>query len=206
MTIIDNTKRLVRRPFEFVGGEWNRLAPRERRLVTGLCAAVVGFVVLVSGFLIVDSLRSIADANDAAREALEMIAKNRDDYLDAKARMVAQEVRIGTEPPQLAADLEGAAREVGIQLPDMADRPPAPAGRHYLEHNIDVKLRQVDLQSLSKFLAKLETSRRLIVVTRLSIRRSFSEGDKLMVELTATSYERVKEDRRRKVAPKAKGS
>jgi type II secretory pathway component PulM len=205
MTIVDNAKRWVRRPFDFVGGEWNRLAPRERRLVTGLVAAVVGFVVLVAGYLIVDSLRSVAEANDDAREALEMIAKNRDEYLEAKARMVALEVRIGTEPPQLAADLETAAREVGIQLPDMADRPPAAVGRHYLEHNVDVKLRQVDLQSLSKFLAKLETSRRLIVITRLSIRRSYSEGDKLIVELTATSYERVKETRK-KPATKAKGA
>jgi hypothetical protein len=68
-----------------------------------------------------------------------------------------------------------------------------------------VKLRQVDLQSLAKFLSKLETGRRLIVVSRLGIRRSFADGEKLNVELTATAYERVKEQpRKRGTGPAAK--
>jgi len=188
-------KTWIRRPIEYLGGEWNRMAPRERRLVGGLGGVVGAVVVLVVGFLIVDSLSDIAQSNDDAREALAAIAKHRDEYLEGKARMVALEVRIGTEPPQLAADLESAARDAGFQIAETNDVPPVPAGKRYLEHRADVKLRQVDLKSLSKFLAKLETGRRLIVVTRLSVRKRFSEADKLDVELTATAYERIKEDR-----------
>jgi Tfp pilus assembly protein PilO len=85
------------------------------------------------------------------------------------------------------------------------DRPPAPAGKRYLEHSLDVKLRKVGLKELAIFLSKVETNPRLIAITRLQIRRSFGEGDKLDVELTATAYERLKENRPKKAASAGKG-
>jgi general secretion pathway protein M len=189
-------KRWTGRPTEYLAGEWNRMAPRERRLVTGLVGAVVAFAILVTGFLMVQSLGDIEESNNDAREALAAIAKHRDEYLEAKDRMVAQEARIGTEPPQLAADLEAASHEVGIPIPESNEDPPVAAGRRYLEHKVNLKLRQVDLQSLSKFLSKLETGRRLIVTTQLLVRRRFSEGEKLDVDLTVLAYERLKEPKR----------
>jgi hypothetical protein len=194
----------LRRPTAYVVGEWNRMAPRERRLVGGLVAAVLAFAVLVTGFIIFSSLGDIAESNNDARQALADIAKHKDEYLEAKERMVAQEVRIGTEPPQFAADLEEAAREVGIQIPETNEHPPVAAGKRYLDHRVDVKLRQVDLLSLSKFLARLENGRRLIVVTQLRVRKHFSEGDKLDVEFTAQAFEKIKETTKRPkgLAPK----
>jgi Tfp pilus assembly protein PilO len=119
--------------------------------------------------------------------------------------MKALEARIGVEPPQLAADLEAAGKVAGIQIPETADRPPNPAGKRYLEHSLDVKLRKVGLKELATFLNKVETNPRLIVVTRLQIRRSFGEGDKLDVEMTATAYERLKENRPKKSSGKGRG-
>ena len=197
--------RGLRRPLAYATVEWNRMAARERRLISILAGAVVMLAVLLAGYLIVDSLQEIGASNDDTREALSAIAKHRDDYLDAKARMVALETRIGLDAPQLAADLEAAGKVAGLQIPETVDRPPTPAGKRYLEHSLDVKLRKVGLKELATFLSKVETNPRLIVVTRLQIRRSFGEGDKLDVELTATAYERLKGDRRKKSAGKGKG-
>jgi general secretion pathway protein M len=142
----------------------------------------------------------LAEGNADIREALAAIAKNRDSYLDAKARSQAQELRIGTEPPQLNADLEAAAREEKVQIAESNERPELPVGKKYLQHELDLKIRQVDLVSLTKFLRRVETGPRLIFVSRLSIKRRFSEADQLDVELTATAFERVHE-----VAPKKTG-
>jgi general secretion pathway protein M len=188
----------VRRPTAYLTSEWNRMAPRERRLVTALVGSVIAFAVLVTGFIIIGNLSDIRENNENTREALATIAKHRDDFLEARERMRAQDLRIGTEPPQFAADLEEAAREVNIQIPETNEQPAVPVGKRYLEHKVDVKLRQVDLPSLSKFLAHLENGRRLIVVNVLRIRKHFSEGDKLDVELTAVAYEKVKETTRKK--------
>jgi len=203
--LIGKIRDLLRRPLAYASAEWNRMAVRERRLISILAGAVGLLALLLTGYLIVDSLQEISNSNQDAREALAAIASHRDDYLDAKARMVSQEARIGVEPPQLAADLEAAGKEAGIQIPETVDRPPAPAGKCYMEHSLDVKLRKVGLKELATFLSKVETNPRLIVVTRLQIRRSFGEGDKMDVELTATAYERLKDDKKKKAAPAAKG-
>jgi len=196
--------RGLRRPLTYATAEWNRMAARERKLISILAGAVVMLAVLLAGYLIIDSLQEISASNDDTREALSAIAKRSDVYRDAKARMKALEARIGVEPPQLAADLEAAGKVAGIQIPETADRPPSPAGKRYLEHSLDVKLRKVGLKELATFLNKVETNPRLIVVTRLQIRRSFGEGDKLDVEMTATAYERLKEERRKKPPGKGK--
>jgi Tfp pilus assembly protein PilO len=197
--------RGLRRPLTYATAEWNRMAARERKLISILAGAVVMLAVLLAGYLIIDSLQEISASNDDTREALSAIAKRSDVYRDAKARMKALEARIGVEPPQLAADLEAAGKVAGIQIPETADRPPSPAGKRYLEHSLDVKLRKVGLKELATFLNKVETNPRLIVVTRLQIRRSFGEGDKLDVEMTATAYERLKENRPKKSSGKGKG-
>jgi len=189
-----------RRPSEYLRGEWNRMAPRERRLVSVLIGAVAAFAILVTGFIVFGNLAEMEEKNANAREALDAIAKHKDEYIEAREKMRAQEVRIGTEAPQFAADLEAAAREVSIQIPETNEQPAVPVGKRYLEHKVDVKLRQVDLQSLSKFLAHLENGRRLIVVSQLHVRKHFSEGDKLDVELTALAYEKVKEQPKKRPA------
>jgi len=196
---------VLRRPVSYASAEWNRMAARERRLISVLGGAVVMLAVLLAGYLIIDSLQEISSSNQDAREALFAIAQHRDEYLDAKSRMKSQEARIGVDPPQLAADLEAAGKEAGIQIPETVDRQPTPAGKHYLEHSLEVKLRKVGLKELATFLKKVETNPRLIVVTRLEIRRTFGEGDKLDVELTATAYEHVKEAKKPAAAGKGRG-
>ena len=200
MSKFNGLKNAVRKPTTAVLAEWERMAPRERSLVMALGGAVVLTMMFVGGFMFFSSLSDVSERNENIREALKAIARNRNEYLQAKDQMRAVEVRIGTVAPQLATDLEAAAREVGVQIPETTERPATPAGQRYLEHRVDVTLRQVDLRQLSRFLYKLETGQHLIYVTGLDVRRRFAEKDKLDVKMTATAIERVQPQR-----PKRKG-
>jgi len=140
------------------------------------------------------------EENGKIREALSEIAKHHDEYLEAKTRNAVQEQRIGNEPPQLVRDLEEAARGENVQIAESSERPAAPAGRRYVQHDLDVRLREVDLQSLTKFMRRVETGPRLIMFTRVSLKHRYSETDKLDAELTATAFEKVKEDKSKKKA------
>ena len=191
MAKLAGIRNVVRKPVTALLSEWDRMAPRERSLVAALGAAVLLLVMFVGGFMFFSGLSDVADRNENIREALKAIARNRTEYLQAKDQMRAVEVRIGTVTPQLATDLESAAREVGVQIPETTERPAVPSGQRYMEHMVDVTLRQVDLRQLSKFLYKLETGQHLIFVTGLDLRRRFAEKDKLDVKLTATAIERV---------------
>ena len=190
-------RTLLGRPAAYFAAEWNRMSARERRLISLLGSAFAVCAFLLVGYLVFDSMQSMSEENQDMRDALDAIARHSDEFRDAKARAAAQALRIGTEPPQLAADLEAAAKEAGIQIPETADRPDAPAGKRYVEHSLDVKLRKVDLKSLANFLSKVETGRNLVLITRLQIRRSFGgDGASVDVDLTATAYERLKDGKK----------
>jgi hypothetical protein len=182
------------RPFGRVAAEWGRMSGRERRLFSILGGAVVGCAFLVASYLVWDSLEAKRQENEDMRVALADIAKYSEEYKEGKQRAAVQQSRIGSEPPQLSADLEAAAKEAGIQIPETSDRPESSAGKNYKEISLDVKLRKVDLKSLSTFLQKVETGKNLILITRLQIRRAFGgDGTGLDVDLTATTYEHLKE-------------
>jgi type II secretory pathway component PulM len=194
MRLFAKIRTTVGRPAAYAAAEWNRMSARERRLISMLGGAFVACAVLLVGYLVFDSMQTMSQDNQDMRDALDAIAKHSTEFRDAKARAAAQALRIGTEPPQLAADLEAAAKEAGIQIPETADRPDASAGKRYIEHSLDVKLRKVDLKSLANFLSKVETGRSLVLITRLQIRRSFGgDGTSVDVDLTATTYERIKD-------------
>ncbi|HVX94880.1 MAG TPA: hypothetical protein VHK47_08220 [Polyangia bacterium] len=194
----DAGKRLLARPIGYVTGEWERLAPRQRRLFVTFLAVTIGLASVFGTWWVFSSVSDLEEGNAAIRDALTAIAKNRDLYLEAKARSEAQEQRIGTEPPQLTSDIEAAAHEEQIEIAESSERPTTPAGRRYVEHDVDIKIREVGLQSLAKFMRRLETGPRLIFFTRLSIKRRFSDAEKLDVEATATAFERVREDKQKK--------
>jgi len=157
------------------------------------------FTVGLGAFFAHDAIGELEDGNAAIREALGAIAKHRDEYLDAKARNAVQEARIGNEPPQLTGDLEAAARAENVQIAESNERPVVPAGRRYVEHDVDLRVREVDLQSLTRFMRRIETGPRLVYFTRLSLKHHYSETeDKLDVELTATAFEKVHEEKTKK--------
>lgn len=186
-------RRVFGRPFRYFGAEWERMAPRERRLVTGLAIGILAVVTGLVVFLVFSSISDLEEGNADIREALDAITKHRDEYLEAKTRAQAQEQRLGSDPPQLVADIEAAAREETVQIAESNERPPLATGKRWLEHDVDLKVRGVDLQALSKFMRRVETGARPIFFTRLALKRRFSEADKLDAEITATAFERVNE-------------
>jgi hypothetical protein len=185
--------------------EWERRAPRERRFAIALAAAIVSVVFVGGTYYVFSSVGDLEEENAAIREALTAISKHRDEYLDARSRSAAQEARIGVDPPQLTGDIEAAAHEEQIEIAESSERPATPAGRRYVEHDLDIKIREVNLQSLTKFMKRVETGPRLIFFTRLSIKRRFSDAEKLDVEATATAFERVREEKAKKKAPNEGG-
>ena len=198
-------RRVFARPIAYFTAEWERLAPKQRRNLAILLGSVLALLTVFGTWYVFSSVSELEDGNAAIRDALSAIAKHRDEYLEAKARSQVQEARIGNDPPQLTGDIEAAAKEEKIEIAESNEQKPTPAGRRYLQHDLDIKIRDVDLQSLTKFMRRLETGPRLIFFTRLSIKRSFSDQEKVAVEATATAFERVREEKVKKKPGEGKG-
>jgi hypothetical protein len=194
----DLARRIFARPAAYFAAEWERLAPRQRRLLVIFVAATLSLATVFGGWWVFGSISDLEEDSANIRDALSAIAKHRDEYLEAKARSAQQEARIGPDPPQLTGDIEAAAHEEQIEIAESSERPPAPAGKRYVEHDVDIKIREVGLPALTKFMRRLETGPRLIFFTHLSIKRRYSDQTKLDVEATATAFERVREDKTKK--------
>jgi Tfp pilus assembly protein PilO len=200
--------RAARWPVEYVRSEWERMAPRTRKLALILLTTIGCVVGLGVTYYTFSGISELEEQNGLIREALAEISKHHDEYLDAKTRNAVAEARIGNDPPQLTADLEAAAKGENVQIAESNERPAAPAGasRRFVQHDLDIKVREVDLQSLTKFMRRVETGPRFIYFTRVSLKHRYSETDKLDAELTATAFEKVKDDKKKKAeAAKAAG-
>jgi len=203
--VVTRVGETLRRPYSYVVGEVERWSPKKRQTVSLGVGALVVVVFAYVTYTTFSSISDLREGNMAIREALAAIAENRDVYLEAKARNAALEARIGNEPPQLTGDIEAAARAENVKIDEQTERPAVPAGKRYIEHDVDLRVREVDLQSLTKFLKRVETGPRLIFFTRMSLKHRYSsDSDKLDAELTATAIEKVHEDKTKK-KPEAAG-
>jgi hypothetical protein len=209
MSALGNLRQAVSRvvgvPVGYVHAEWERMAPRTRKLALALITTIVCVLGVGIAYYTFSEIGSLNDENDKIREALGEISKHHQEYLEAKTRNGVAEARIGNDAPQLTGDLEAASRGENVQIAESNEQPVKPAGasRRYLEHDLDIKLREVDLQSLAKFMRRVETGPRFIFFTRVSLKHRYSETDKLDVELTATAFEKVKDNKKKTEAGKA---
>jgi hypothetical protein len=172
-----------------VRGRWERLSDRERRMVGGLGLAVVAVAVLGIGFSIANGLSDLEDTNADMRQALHDIDSQRDAFQHAKMKNAQLEVRIGHSQVQLQGYLEQAAKDAGVEIAETSERQPAAAGKKYTERAVDLRLRKVGIDSLAKFLRKIETGPNLVMVTALNVRSRDDKHEDLEVEMTVSTYE-----------------
>jgi hypothetical protein len=172
---------------------WERLSSRERMLVSAMGVTFVVMVTLIVGFFITDGLATFQGRNDDMRQALRDIELHRATYVKAKAKTAQLETRLGKTPIQLGGYLEQAAKESGVEIPESNDRPAVASGKHYTERSVDLRLRQVKLEALAKFLKRIETGPNLVIVTALNIKTRDDKHEDLDVEMTVSTYERAVE-------------
>jgi type II secretory pathway component PulM len=177
--------------------QWDRLSARERQMLAGLGGVAALMLTLLCGYFVWSGLSEIDEHNTQARQLLKDIAQHREEFLEARVRAQSQEVRISRTPVALGTLLDAAAIEAGVKLDEQNDRTPVPRGKKYLEKGVDVKIRRVDLQSLTRLLKKLETGPNLVVVDRLLLRARYNEHDQLDVEMGVTTFERAPEGPRK---------
>lgn len=175
---------------------WERLSPRERTLLTALGATFIVMLTLILGFVVTDRISTVEGENADARQALLDLETQREPYLRAKAKASAMEARMGKTPVQLQGFLEQVAKDSGVEIPESNELTPQPAGKQFMERSVTIRLKQVTLDSLAKFLKGVEGGQNLVVVTALDVRTRDDKHENLEVEMTVTTYERVSDKTR----------
>lgn len=179
----------------FVSGlraRWDQLSERERVMLAALCGAFVLVAIVIGALLVSSHIDDLESDNAAMRQALRDIDSERDTYLQARGKAAQLEARLGSGGVQLEGLLEDAAKKTGVEIAETNERPAAQVGadKRYTQRDVDLRIRQVTLDRLAKFLRVIETGPNLVLTTGLTARVRDDKHEDLEVELTVSTWEK----------------
>ena len=171
--------------------EWfDKLAPRERRLMSALGAVFAAFLLFLVPLALSLTLSSRRETNRALRDAIFNIKNSRDEIQRRQERRDAIIARYANRAPILAGFLEKAARDNHLDVIESIDKPEVPHGKKYMERSTVVRMRKNGMLQLAKTLEQIEQQRLPIAISRLNIRRRGGEKDSYDVELGVSAFDR----------------
>ena len=167
-----------------------RLEPRERQMLNVMFGIFVVLVVVVAPIGLAAMAGARRGENEELREVVDAIESGRAAVRAADAQNAQVLARYKKPAPQLAAFLDGLARQSGIEIPESQDRAPVPHGKQYEERSTKILLRRVGMLSLARFMERIEKSPYPVVISRLNIRKRSTEPDSYDVEMIVSAYDR----------------
>jgi general secretion pathway protein M len=173
-----------------LGERFDKLDPRERRLVVALLGVMGAFVVLLLPVLLITTMSSKRSENQEVRDLILTIRESSEKLAERRAKHDALLAKYAKPAPPLAGYIESVAVEHGITVPESLDRPEMPHGKRYTERMAVVKLHKVGMLAVAKTLEQIETSGHPMTISRLSIKPRAAEPDSYEVELGVSAFDR----------------
>jgi Tfp pilus assembly protein PilO len=171
---------------------WERMGPRERRLVAMLGVAAVVCALGYAVLSINDSLSALQQRNEDTRAVLASLEQHRDDLVAEKSKQGEIVAMIGEEAPPLSTYLENIGKDTGVQIRNQTDKPTLIKGKFH-ELATEITLMDITIDQLAKFLRGVETGSPIVVTRHITIRRSGLQKDKFdRVTITVATFERGK--------------
>jgi hypothetical protein len=170
---------------------WDRISPRERRLVVVAAIALPIVIAIWLGLAIHDGLDAMEARNAHTRKALVALA-------DLRARGQTHEpvdnvvATMGVEPLSLDTYLNNAAKKAQFELKSVIT-PHTPQTRNgFVTNSSSLTLDKLTIQQLKDFLQQIEggneAASKVVAITRLELRRNFRDKDKVDVTLEVSTY------------------
>lgn len=165
---------------------WERMNPREQRLVVLLSIALVVCLVLAMVAKIQSGMAEIEQKNADSRQALLALANYRN--AKAKATGTSSKIKIPDKAVDLDTYLEGIISELELTSPTYPALKEEKVG-DYVEVYFQITLKGLDLAQTTQLLEKIESGSKLVVVKELNIDRNFRDKEKLNLEVTVATYQ-----------------
>jgi len=169
---------------------WDRISPRERRLVIIAAIAAPITIAVWLGLQIKDGLDHIETRNAKMRRALVVLT-------DLRARGPIQPTddvvaTMGVEPLSLDTYLRNAANKAGFPIKGTIT-PRNPVTRNgFVTNSVSIALDDLELEKVKAFLQEVETASKVVVVTNLDIKRDFKDKKLVDAKLEVSTYSKEK--------------
>lgn len=165
---------------------WDRISPRERRLVliAGIAAPII--IAIWLGLSIRDGLVDMEHRNERTRKALNVLTdlRARGETATKTDDVVSM---MGTEPLSLPTYLDNAAKKANFTLKSTSPHPPA-TRNGFVTNSVTCSLDDLTIEQLKIFLSEIEMGSKVVAVTHIDLRRDFRDKTKLDVQLEVSTY------------------
>jgi hypothetical protein len=169
---------------------WDRISPRERKLVILLGVAAPIILAVFLGLQIKDGLDAIDARNAKMRRALVVLT-------DLRARGPIQPTddvvsTMGVEPLSLDTYLRNAATKAGFPIKGTITPRQAVTRNGFVTNSVSISLDDLELEKVKAFLQEVETASKVVVVTNLDIKRDFKDRKLVDTKLEVSTYSKEK--------------
>ena len=166
---------------------WDRISPRERRLVVIAAIALPVTLAIWLGLSIRDGLVDMEKRNETSRKALKVLAD-----LRARGETPNQQKddvvsMMGTEPLSLPTYLDNAAKKAQFTLKSTTPHPPKTRDG-FVTNSVSCTLDDLTIEQLKTFLMEVEMGSKVVAITHIDLRRDFRDKAKLDINLEVSTY------------------
>ena len=167
---------------------WDRISPRERKLVLLAGVAMPITVAIWLALAIHDGLDAMERRNDRTRQALDVVAE-----LKARGPIKDDEesIKIPSDPIPLETYINNAATAAGFSIKNTSPRP-ALTKNGFVTNSVSFQLEDLEIEKLKAFLQEVETKQKVVFVTHLDLKRDFKDKHKLDATVEVSTYSKVK--------------
>jgi hypothetical protein len=165
---------------------WDRISPRERRLVLIAAIAVPVTLAIWLGLAIRDGLVDMEKRNHQTRKALNVLSDLRVKG-ETHPKVDDAIAMMGTEPLSLATYLDNAAKKASFTLKSTTPHP-ADKRNGFVTNSVSATLDDLTIEQLKTFLMEVEMGSKVVAVTHIDLRRDFRDHTKLDVNIEVSTY------------------
>ncbi|HUT77963.1 MAG TPA: hypothetical protein VM285_09770 [Polyangia bacterium] len=167
------------------------MSAREKRLATLAGFAVVAFGVFLVIFFVRSAIGEVVFENESRANLLRDLEVKGPHYLQQRQDLSRTEPR--GKPVPLQSLVDSTSQKVGVMTPDTKALPEQRHGDVWVENSMEISLREVGLEQLTKFMETIEGNRRQfpVAITKLELRKRRRGEDSFDVKMTISTYEQL---------------
>ncbi len=167
------------------------MSERERRLVAVMGGIFVVFIVFLFVFLIGSKKGELKDRETQNRTALTLLRQEGPEYERKQTEALMSGQTQQGKPMPLRTLIDKIGKQVDVTVPDMKELPDQKHGAGWLEHGIELSMREVGLLTLTRFMEEVEGYKRRfpIAITKLEVRKRRRVPDSYDVRMVVSTYE-----------------
>ena len=173
------------------------LSAREQRLVAIMGGMFVVFVIFLMVFLFNNKVAELEERSENLTEAMRLFEEKSGDYVTAEQKKAQRISNASNKPTPLSTIVDKASKKVEIDPPDTKELPDLKHGTQWVEHAVELNLREIDILKLTLFMEEIESNRRRfpIAISKLDVNRRKRAADfSYQVKMTVSTYEQVVEE------------